>query len=128
LPERAVDAVVAGLFLFGAAYAWREGARDETQLIRREATSHAVVTTAFVVIFIAEWGDLTQILTANLAAHYHAALSVAVGAVAALWSVAAVAVVSGQSLLRWVDIRTVRRITAVVLVLLAAYAIWSAVR
>jgi putative Ca2+/H+ antiporter (TMEM165/GDT1 family) len=53
---------------------------------------------------------------------------VAVGAVAALWSVAAVAVVSGQSLLRWVDIRTVRRITAVVVVLLAGYAIWSAVR
>jgi len=128
LPERAVDAVVAGLFLFGAVYAWREGAKDETQLIRRESASHAVVTTAFVVIFIAEWGDLTQILTANLAAHYHASLSVAVGAVAALWSVAAVAVVSGQSLLRWVDIRTVRRITAVVLVLLAAYAIWSAVR
>ena len=128
LPERAVDAVVAGLFLFGAVYAWREGAKDETQLIRRESASHAVVTTAFVVIFIAEWGDLTQILTANLAAHYHAPLSVAVGAVAALWSVAAVAVVSGQSLLRWVDIRTVRRITAVVLVLLAAYAIWSAVR
>ena len=47
LPERAVDALVAGLFLFGAAYAWREGARDETQLIRREATSHAVVTTAW---------------------------------------------------------------------------------
>ena len=86
------------------------------------------MTTAFVVIFIAEWGDLTQILTANLAAHYHAPLSVAVGAVAALWSVAAVAVVSGQSLLRWVDIRTVRRITAVVVVLLAGYAIWSAVR
>ena len=128
LPERAVDAVVAGLFLFGAVYAWREGAKDETQLIRRESASHAVVTTAFVVIFIAEWGDLTQILTANLAAHYHASLSVAVGAVAALWSVAAVAVVSGQSLLRWVDIRTVRRITAVVLVLLAAFAIWSAVR
>ena len=128
LPERAVDAVVAGLFLFGAVYAWREGAKDETQLIRRESASHAVVTTAFVVIFIAEWGDLTQILTANLAAHYHAPLSVAVGAVAARWSVAAVAVVSGQSLLRWVDIRTVRRITAVVLVLLAAYAIWSAVR
>ena len=128
LPERAVDAVVAGLFLFGAVYAWREGAKDETQLIRRESASHAVVTTAFVVIFIAEWGDLTQILTANLAAHYHAPLSVAVGAVAALWSVAAVAVVSGQSLLRWVDIRTVRRITAVVVVLLAGFAIWSAVR
>ena len=41
--------------------------------------SHRVVGTAFVVIFIAEWGDLTQVLTANLAARYHAPLSVAVG-------------------------------------------------
>jgi len=128
LPERAVDAVVAALFLLGAVYAWRESAKDETQLIRREVASHAVVTTAFVVIFIAEWGDLTQILTANLAAHYRAPLAVAVGAVAALWTVAAIAVIGGQGLLRWVDISTVRKITAVVLVLLAAYAVWSAVR
>jgi Ca2+/H+ antiporter, TMEM165/GDT1 family len=128
LPERAVDGVVAALFLFGAAYAWRESAKDETELIGREVATHAVVTTAFVVIFIAEWGDLTQILTANLAAHYRAPLAVAVGAVAALWTVAAIAVIGGQGLLRWVDISTVRKITAVVLLLLAGYAVWSAVR
>jgi putative Ca2+/H+ antiporter (TMEM165/GDT1 family) len=81
-----------------------------------------------VVIFLAEWGDLTQILTANLAAHYHSPFSVGVGAVAALWSVAAIAVVSGQRLLRWVNIATVRRVTAGILLILAAYAGWSALR
>jgi putative Ca2+/H+ antiporter (TMEM165/GDT1 family) len=128
LPRRTVDGVVAVLFLVGAAYAWRESTKDEGELIRHEADAHTVVTTAFVVIFIAEWGDLTQILTANLAAQYHSPLSVGVGAVAALWAVAGVAVVGGQSLLRWVNISTVRKVTAVVLVALAAYAGWSALR
>lgn len=128
LPHRAVDGVVALLFVLGAVYAWIERTRDEEPLVKREAAAHQVVTTAFVVIFVAEWGDLTQILTANLAAHYHSPLSVGLGAVAALWAVAALAVVGGQGLLRWINIQTVRRITAVVLVVLAAYTTWSALR
>lgn len=128
LPHRAVDAVVAMLFLLGALYAWREGARDEEQLAEREASRHGVVLTAFVVIFVAEWGDLTQILTANLAAKYHAPLDVGVGAVLALWSVAGLAVAGGNTLLRFVNIATVRKVTAVVLVGLAVYTAWTAIR
>jgi putative Ca2+/H+ antiporter (TMEM165/GDT1 family) len=128
LPHRAVAGVVAVLFLLGAVYAWREGTKDEEELVEREAATHTVVTTAFVVIFLAEWGDLTQILTANLAAHYHNPVSVGVGALLALWAVAGIAVASGQSLLRWVNVATVRKITAVVLVALAGYAGWSAIR
>jgi len=128
LPHRVVDGVVAGLFAFGAVYAWREATKDEEALVAREVAAHQVVTTAFVVIFVAEWGDLTQILTANLAAHYHSPLSVGVGAVAALWAVAALAVAGGQNVLRWIDIATVRKITAVILVGLAIYAGWTAVR
>jgi putative Ca2+/H+ antiporter (TMEM165/GDT1 family) len=128
LPRRAVDGVVAAMFAFGAIYAWREGTKDEEDLAEREASKHGVVLTAFLVIFLAEWGDLTQILTANLAAKYHAPLSVGLGAVLALWSVAAVAVVSGQTLLRFINISTIRKITAVVLVSLAAFSAWSAIR
>jgi putative Ca2+/H+ antiporter (TMEM165/GDT1 family) len=126
LPKRAVDAVVAGLFLLGAAYAWREGAKDETGRARRGATRHGAVLTAFVVIFLAEWGDLTQILTANLAARYHAPLSVGLGSLAALWAVAAFAVASGQTLLRFVKVSTIRKVTAIVLIGLAAYGAWTA--
>ncbi len=129
LPHRAVDGIVALLFLGGAALAVREGvrARDEDPLIVREAASHRrVVTTAFIVIFVAEWGDLTQILTANLAAHYHSPLSVGLGALGALWAVAALAVIGGQGVLRFVSIRTVRFVTAGLLVALACYAGWQA--
>ena len=131
LPQRALDALVAAMFLAGAALALREAAKErrEEALVEREAASHRrIAVTAFLVIFIAEWGDLTQVLTANLAAHYHDALSVGVGALLALWAVAALAVVSGQSLLRVVNIATVRIVTAVVLTGLAGWAAWAAAR
>jgi len=131
LPPRALDALVAGMFLAGAALALREASKErrEEALVEREAASHRrIAVTAFLVVFIAEWGDLTQVLTANLAAHYHDALSVGVGALLALWAVAALAVVSGQSLLRVVNIATVRIVTAVVLTGLAGWAAWAAAR
>jgi putative Ca2+/H+ antiporter (TMEM165/GDT1 family) len=129
LPQRALEAFVAGMFLVGAALALREAVkeRQEEELVEREVASHRrIAVTAFLVIFIAEWGDLTQVLTANLAAHYHDGLSVGVGAVLALWAVAALAVVSGQSVLRVINISTVRIITAIVLTGLAGWAAWSA--
>ena len=130
LPHRALEALVAVMFLAGAVLALREAVKErrEEELVDREVASHRrVAVTAFLVIFIAEWGDLTQILTANLAAHYHNALSVGVGALLALWAVAAFAVVSGQSLLRVINIATVRIVTAVVLTGLAVWAAWAAI-
>jgi Ca2+/H+ antiporter, TMEM165/GDT1 family len=129
LPHQVLDAVVAAIFLVGAALAWREAAKEneEEELVEREVATHRrIAVTAFVVIFLAEWGDLTQILTANLAAHYHDPLSVGVGAVLALWAVAGLAVIGGQTLLRVVNIATIRIVTAVVLVALAGWAAWGA--
>jgi Ca2+/H+ antiporter, TMEM165/GDT1 family len=123
LPHRAVDAVVAVIFLVGAGLAIREAGHErkredrEEHLVDRQAQSHRKAgLTAFIVIFIAEWGDITQILTANLAARLHSPLSVAVGAVLALWVVAALAVVGGRGLLRWVNVITIRIVTAVLLI------------
>ncbi|HTT88146.1 MAG TPA: TMEM165/GDT1 family protein [Acidimicrobiales bacterium] len=126
LPKPAVDAVVAVLFLLGALYAWSQGTRPRHENPLRRTSRRGAVLTAFMVIFLAEWGDLTQILTANLAAKYHSPLSVAVGSVLALWAVAAVAVVGGRALRRFAGVSTVRKVTAVVLLGFAAYATWSA--
>jgi Ca2+/H+ antiporter, TMEM165/GDT1 family len=135
VPHRVLDGVVALLFLAGAALAIREAAKEkeeeeaEAALVEKEVVSgRRMVTTAFIVIFLAEWGDLTQILTANLAAHYHSPFSVGVGAVLALWAVAGLAVIGGQSLLRFINIRTLRIVTAVALVGLAGWAAWQALR
>jgi len=129
LPHRALEALIAATFLVGAVLALREAVKErrEEALVEKQVASHRrTIVTAFVVIFVAEWGDLTQVLTANLAAHYHDALAVGVGALLALWTVAALAVVSGQSLLRVVNIGTVRIVTAVVLTGLAGWAAWGA--
>lgn len=131
LPHRGVEAVVAVLFAAGALYAFWEarGHEDEAELVDREIMSHTrMATTAFTVIFIAEWGDLTQILTANLAAHYHAAISVAIGATLALWAVAGLAVVTGTGLLRYVPVRTVRIVTGIALAALASFSAAQAIR
>ncbi len=125
LSPHTVDAVVAAMFIVGAAVAIRE-AKDEEQreegeeelAVKEAATHRQVFVTAFVVIFLAEWGDLTQILTANLAAKYHSPLSVGIGAMLALSSVAAIAVVGGKSLMQWVNPRIIRIVTALVLVTL----------
>jgi Ca2+/H+ antiporter, TMEM165/GDT1 family len=129
LPHQVLNSIVAAMFVAGAVLAWREALRpkQEDALVAREAASHRrTALTAFIVIFVAEWGDLTQILTANLAAHYHDALSVGLGALLALWAVAGLAVVSGQGLLRRVDVTVVRKVTAVVLLALAGWAAWGA--
>jgi Ca2+/H+ antiporter, TMEM165/GDT1 family len=123
LPHRVVDGVVAIMFLVGAGLAIREARNErrheerEQQLAESGAGHHRqAALTAFVVIFIAEWGDLTQVLTANLAARLHSPLSVAIGSALALWSVAALAVVGGRGLLRWVNVATIRVVTAVILI------------
>jgi Ca2+/H+ antiporter, TMEM165/GDT1 family len=136
LPHRVLEGIVAGLFLAGAGLALREGLGErqhderEEKLAEKESSAHGrrAFVTAFVVIFLAEWGDLTQILTANLAARYHSPISVGVGALLALWTVAGIAVLSGQGLLRFVKISTIRFVTTAVLVVLAAYSAWTAFR
>jgi putative Ca2+/H+ antiporter (TMEM165/GDT1 family) len=54
------------------------------------------VTTAFMTIFIAEWGDLTQLATATIAAKYHAPLIIFTSATLALWTVTAIGVIIGS--------------------------------
>lgn len=137
LGRRTLAVAVAAVFALGAAYAaWeaRRAARSahedhEARLAARAAGSSGpwrVALAALAVVFVAEWGDLTQVLTADLAARYHDPLSVAVGALAALWAVAALAVAGGRGLLRVVDVGVVRAVTAVVLLGLAGYEAWQA--
>jgi putative Ca2+/H+ antiporter (TMEM165/GDT1 family) len=130
LPHRLVQAIVAVLFLIGAVFAFRDEEEVEEAeaeaAIAREAKHGRTVITAFLVIFVAEWGDLTQILTANLAAHYHKPLSVAVGSATALVAVAGVAVLAGRALTR-LPMKLVRRVTGGVLVLLAIVSAYEAI-
>ena len=127
LAPQAVDAVVAVIFFAGAGLATVEAIRERRRKEDPEpppvppSRPGRTAATAFAVIFAAEWGDLTQLLTANLAAHYHAPLSVATGAILALWAVAAIAVTGGRWLGRVIDPFLIRVVTAVVLAGLGVY-------
>jgi putative Ca2+/H+ antiporter (TMEM165/GDT1 family) len=128
LPHRLVEGVVAALFVAGAAWSWvtRNAHEEEAEGGKVTRSAGRTFAAAAGVIFVAEWGDLTQILTANLAAHYHAPFSVGVGAVVALWLVAGIAVAGGTGLLRYISVRTLRLAMAVVLLGLGAYSAVSA--
>ena len=87
-----------------------------------------VALASFGVVFLGEWGDITQITTANLAARYNDPLSVGVGALLALWSVSALALTVGRGLVQRIPARLVRRFTGVVLAVLAVLTVVEAIR
>jgi Ca2+/H+ antiporter, TMEM165/GDT1 family len=134
LPHRAVESVVAVLFLFGAVLIWREGVEDEEEeeaevaAVADGAGFWRVAALGYGVIFLAEWGDLTQILTANLAAKYHDPVSVGIGAVVALWAVGLLAILGGKALLRILPLKWITRVAAVIMVGFGIYSIVEAVR
>lgn len=131
LPHRPLSIVISVLFVAGAVLLLREG-RDkhgDEQVAEPVAglSNARVVLTSFSVIFVAEFGDLTQILTANLAAEYHDTAAVAVGAVLALWAVGGLAIVGGKALLRRISLTLITRIAAAIMLALGAYSIVAAI-
>jgi putative Ca2+/H+ antiporter (TMEM165/GDT1 family) len=80
------------------------------------------------VLFLAEWGDLSQLLTAGLSARYDDAVSVFVGAWLALATVAGLAVVLGRSLVQRVRLVTIRRVGAVICLTLALFSLYDVLR
>jgi Ca2+/H+ antiporter, TMEM165/GDT1 family len=133
LAPQAVDAVVAVIFLIGAGLAVVDAVREHRHKDQPApppvpSRPGRTAATAFAVIFAAEWGDLTQLLTANLAAHYRDPLSVAIGAILALWTVSAIAVTGGRWLGSVINAVAIRIGTAVLLAVLGGYTAWIALR
>ena len=132
LPHRWIEAVTALLFAGGAAYLLLVPEKQEEAEGEKEVEGAAVglktVGTAFVVIFIGEFGDLTQILTANLAAKYHAPLAVFVGAFGALAIVAALGAFGGRALLRYLPLAVIRKVGGVLLAGFAVYTLVTLIR
>ena len=78
-------------------------------------------------IFIAEWGDLTQIATASLAAKYsHDKVTIFISALLALLAVAAVAVGIGKNAEKWINPKKVQRISAGLFLIIGIYFLFDA--
>jgi len=119
LPETVVTIATGTLFAVGAVILWRSAGRhaddDEVEgaiADRRRATARQAVVSSFGVVFVAEWGDLTQLATASIAASSGEPVATAVGALAALWTVAALGVTLGRALARRLPIALLQRCAA----------------
>jgi putative Ca2+/H+ antiporter (TMEM165/GDT1 family) len=124
LPREPIRIGAGLLFLVMAALLARRNlgkveAAEEQSVEHEEARHRRPFVTAFIVVFIAEWGDLTQLATAALQARYQQPLLVFVAATLALWAVSAIAVGLGNRLGAWVPARPLQFAAAGVMVLVA---------
>jgi putative Ca2+/H+ antiporter (TMEM165/GDT1 family) len=132
LPDLLVKLVVAGLFAMGAALLFRAARSAENAVdaddggsgagSRATATARATVLGSFGLIILAEWGDLTQLATASLAAKSDSPVSTGIGALLALAAVAGIAATFGRQLVARVPIHKVNYLGAAVF---AGLAIWT---
>jgi len=144
LPQRLVLGVTAVLFVIGAVILVRGGLasrateraeeqQEADEVAARVAAGDAasprrIFALSFIVLFTAEWGDLSQLLTAGLAARTGEPLSVGIGSWAALVIVAGLAVLTGRWLQAHVPIWRIRLVSGVILTALAAWTIIEFVR
>ena len=122
----AILMLVSGLRARSAEMAEEESEAEEFEesAARRAGASTStwrIALTSFIVLFTAEWGDLSQLLTAGLAARTGEPFSVFLGAWLALIIVAGIAVLIGGWLQKRVAMWRIRLVSAVVLAALAAW-------
>jgi Ca2+/H+ antiporter, TMEM165/GDT1 family len=137
LPHRIVEIVAGVIFLVGGILLLREAPKADSEEAATEeeyaakATSPksglAAVGASFLVLFAAEWGDLSQLLTISLVGRYHDAVSVFVGAWGALLVVSGLAVVAGRFLLRYMRLSTIHYVGSAVCFLLAGVTAYQVV-
>ncbi len=135
LPETLIKSVALVIFLVGAVVLFRSapGADAEEKEQEEEFAAKATETrtglkavgASFLVLFAAEWGDLSQLLTISMVAKYGEPLSVFVGAWGALLTVSGLAILAGRVLLRHVKLSTVHYLGTVVCLALAAITAWE---
>ena len=127
LPDTAVKLVVATLFTAGAVLLLRAARTHDDEVVAADAaptrtTIRATVLGSFGLILLAEWGDLTQLATASLAAKSGEPVSTGVGALLALAAVAAIAAAFGRHLVARVPLHKINYVGAAVF---GALAVWT---
>ena len=126
LPHHVVEALAAAAFAVGAVLLWRHGGDDGEDADEdggRDGVRNGfwpVAAMSFAVVFLAEFGDLTQFMTVSLAARYHDPVAVGIGATLALWVAAGAAIVVGWRLLKVIPVKWLTRGAAIIMLILAA--------
>jgi len=113
LPGRIVHIGAGVVFLILAILMWTRKETAEQDVSVSRAGFMKGAASAFTVIFFAEWGDLTQLATATLAAKYSAPLTIFVAATLALWAVTGIGVVVGHFAKRAVQPHLLQRVASI---------------
>lgn len=128
LPKQPVHAVVAVLFLVAGIMLIRsaKAAQDEEAETEEEfagkikpAEGMKAIGASFLILFLAEWGDLSQLATAGFVARNGYPVSVGLGAFLALALVSGLGAVIGRALLQRVSLVAIRFTGGVVCLLFA---------
>lgn len=124
LPREPIRIGAALLFILMAALIVRQNLKkaevqEKSEVEREERRHRRPFVTAFIVVFVGEWGDLTQLATAALQARYRSPIVVFAAATLALWLVTAIAVTLGNRLGAWIPQRPLQLAAAGVMVLVA---------
>ncbi|MEW2319423.1 TMEM165/GDT1 family protein [Streptomyces bauhiniae] len=128
LPQQIVHVITGVLFLGGAAVLLLKKDEGEEEIKKPANQSFwRVAGTGFMLILVAEFGDLTQIMTANLAARYDDPISVGLGAVLGLWAVAGLGIVGGKALMKRVPLRLITQIAALLMIGLGVWSLYEAI-
>lgn len=130
LPETPVHILVAVLFFVagillirGAGQADAEEAETEEEFSGKataDASGWKAVSASFVILFLAEWGDLSQLATAGFVARRGEPFSVGVGAFVALAVVSGLGALLGRALLKRLRLAVIRRTGGVICLVFAA--------
>jgi putative Ca2+/H+ antiporter (TMEM165/GDT1 family) len=122
LPQQLVLLVAAILFIYFAWQSWCEAASTEAEEENITSQRNAF-TSSFILIFIAELGDKTQLALIALVAGTGSLWSVFVGGTLALWSVSVIGVVVGSTLLRKFPRHWMHRVAALLFALFGLLAL-----
>jgi putative Ca2+/H+ antiporter (TMEM165/GDT1 family) len=121
VPDRILAAAVAILFAVYGILLLRSRDGNEDEEIR-ERSGHGIFVTTFLMIFLAEMGDKTQIAVAGMASTLPV-LPVWIGASLALVTTSALGVLAGRKLLRRIPLRRLHQISGIFFLILAVFAL-----
>ncbi len=128
LPLFWIEMASAAMFLLfgittlrGKGFDPEEEATQEKRFGRKGA-----VVTSFLMIFLAEMGDKTQLVTASLAARHDAPLAVFAGSTLALWTVSLLGIFAGRKLSRFVPLSYIHMAAGSLFIVFGAVIIWQA--
>jgi putative Ca2+/H+ antiporter (TMEM165/GDT1 family) len=128
LPLFWIKLVSAGMFLvFGVSTLWGKGfgkAGEDTE--EKCLEGRGAIITSFLMIFLAEMGDKTQLVTASLAAQHDAPLAVFAGSTLALWSVSLLGIFTGRKLIRYIPLSYIHKAAGALFIIFGAVIIYQA--